>query len=99
MEMAGTDWVALGGIAQIAAAVGTLNLAVVTGRMVKRTHELGQKADRQIEAAQREAEATERLAIEARTDRRLLWRPQLELTAYRHDDNLDTFSFSVGNSG
>lgn len=100
MDMAGTDWVALGGIAQLAAAFGTLTLAVVTGRMVKRTHELGQKADRQIEAAQREAEATERLAIEEpRTDRQLLWRPQLDLAAYHHEDNADTFSFTVGNSG
>ena len=78
-------WGELDGVAQIAAAGGTLVLAAFTWWLGRRTHELAVKADDQVrvageqaEAARQEAKATEALAREQRTDRQLAWRPQLE---------------------
>lgn len=79
--MAGTNWVEIGGIAQLGAAVGTLVLAGVTAWLAKRTHEMAAEAKEQASAALREAEATERLAIEASTDRQLAWRPNVGIEA------------------
>ena len=71
-----TNWVEVG--AELAVAVGTLTLAGVTAFMVRRTGE-------GVRNTLREAIATENLAAEARTDRQLAWRPQLELLDYRHE--------------
>jgi hypothetical protein len=71
-----TDWIEVG--AELAVAVGTLALAGVTAWMVKGTRE-------GVRNTLREAIATENLAAEARTDRQLAWRPQLELMDYHHE--------------
>ena len=60
-----TDWVALGGFAQIAAAVATIALAAITWRLAMSTRDLSRD--------------TKDLATEAETDRRLAWRPQLSV--------------------
>lgn len=95
--MASANWVELGGIAQLVAAGGTLGLAAVTAWLAKRTHEMAKEAEGQVAAALREAKATETLAVEARTDRQLAWRPQLELTHYDHTQ--DNFQFDLRNTG
>ncbi len=59
------DWVALGGFAQIAAAVATVALAAITWRLATSTRDLSRD--------------TKDLATEAETDRRLAWRPQLSV--------------------
>ena len=99
--MTGTDWVKVGGLAQLAAAIGTLVLAGVTAWMAKRTHDVAKGSAAQVDAAQREARATERLAIEARTDRQLAWSPRLELVRYDHHVDVvdNVFYFTVRNLG
>jgi hypothetical protein len=82
---------------QAAVAIGTLSLAGVTAFMAKRTHEVASKTQGLVEASSREALATESLASEARTDRQLAWRPQLELVGYQHVG--ETFVFDVRNTG
>lgn len=70
------DWVALGGIAQFAAAAATIGLAGVTTYMAIKT--------RQVAAATKdESAATVSLAQEAQRDRELAWRPQLSLVAFK----------------
>jgi hypothetical protein len=101
MTMIGTNWTAVGGVAQLVAAVATMGLAVVTARMAMRTHEVAVEAKAQAGAAAREAKATENLAIEARTDRQLAWRPHLELVGYDHHTDVEdnSFYFTVRNLG
>jgi hypothetical protein len=60
-----TDWVALGGIAQIAAAVATFALAAITITLAMSMRDLSRE--------------TKDLATEAELDRRLAWRPQLSV--------------------
>jgi len=58
------DWVALGGIAQFAAAAATVGLAGVTAYMAVKTRQVAQ-------ATASESAATVSLAQEARNDREL----------------------------
>ncbi len=99
--MIADTWVALGGIAQLVAALATVVLAAVTAGMAQRTHEVATKtqalsestatvAERTQELAKStadvatatatEAVATESLAVEARADRRLAWRPHVGIS-------------------
>ena len=98
----GTDWLVSG--SQIAVAVGTLALAGVTWRMVgqtkkvaERTNELAETTKGVVTASLREAQATESLALEAKTDRQLVWLPQLELMLWHHSGN--DFIVQVRNTG
>ncbi|HUC38311.1 MAG TPA: hypothetical protein VMR97_14450 [Acidimicrobiales bacterium] len=90
-----TNWVDVG--AQLAVACGTLTLAGVTAWMARRTHEVAKKTSDLVESSLREAKATETLAAEARTDRQLAWRPQLELAFF--SQAIDKFQFQVRNTG
>ena len=91
-----SGWGEVDGIAQIAVAIGTITLAGFTYGLARRTHELAAMSKDQVDASLREAKATEGLALEARTDRHLAWRPQLELRDLRHTDQ---WSMRIGNSG
>jgi hypothetical protein len=80
-----TVWTAIGGIAALLVAGGTLTLAWYTHALAKQTHELASKTKDQVDASLREAKATEELAREARTDRLLAWQPQLEIRNFIRD--------------
>jgi hypothetical protein len=95
--MIGTNGLEVG--AQLAVAGGTLVLAAFTAWMAHRTHEVAEQAKDQVAAADREAKATENLAIEARTDRQLAWRPQVELSHLDRLTNNDSWNFRIRNSG
>lgn len=86
-----TNWLEIDGIASIAVAVGTLSLAAVTVK-------LANNARSQVDASFKEATATEALAQEAKTDRQLAWRPQLELLRHGQDEYGD-WHIEVANSG
>ena len=73
------SWNVVAAIAQAAAAIAMIALAVGTIRLASRTRELAQNAKVQADSSLREAQATESLAEEARTDRQLVWRPQLQI--------------------
>ena len=90
--MTGVDWVTFGGIAQLVAAAATVTLAGVTAWMAKRTHDVA-------EETKREARATQSLADEAPTDRELVWRPQLDLTACGVQMESGKFFAKVFNAG
>jgi hypothetical protein len=82
----------------------TEGVAEKTAGVAEKTHELAQQTKSLVEmtgdlveASLREASATESLAVEAKTDRQLAYRPQLELTLYRHVG--DDFTFQVRNTG
>jgi hypothetical protein len=57
-------------------------LAEQTKTLVQTTADLVEKTAGLVEASLREAKATEGLAQEAKTDRQLVWRPQLELVRF-----------------
>lgn len=88
------DWVALGGIAQFGAALGTVALALVTVRMANETREVA-------EATRIESAATVSLAEEARNDRELAWRPQMSLVGLDADSfgQKDRMRVQVKNAG
>jgi hypothetical protein len=92
-----TNWLEVGGVAQLVAAAATVGLAGVTAAMAIRTHEVAKETKGLVGVSLREAQATEALAIEARTDRQLAWLPQLELVRYTHPPN--SFGFEVRNTG
>jgi len=73
-----TDWVAVGGIAQLVAAAATITLAIFTAVMASRTREVA------IET-QSESSATRLLAEEAKRDRELAARAQLSLLEFACD--------------
>lgn len=85
MQQGGTDWVAVGGIAQLLAAGATVILAGVTAYMAKRTHE--------------EASATKLLVAETQRDRQLFWQPQIELVAFDHVPSSESYTLVARNSG
>ncbi len=95
--MVGTNWLEVGGIAELIAAVATLSLAGVTALMAKRTHEVAEKTEGLVEVSVRHAEATEQLAEAARTDRELAWRPQLGIISTERRG--DGFSCTIRNTG
>ena len=68
-----------------------------TGALAEQTAALVEKTAGLVGASLREAQATEALALEAKTDRQLAWRPQLELLSYFHVD--DVWDFEIRNSG
>ena len=80
-----TVWTVIDGIAALLVAGGTLTLAWYTHALAKQTHERASKTKDQVDASLREAKATEELALEARTDRLLTWRPQLEIRNFIRD--------------
>jgi hypothetical protein len=105
---AGTVWLALrtrevatktGDVAQQTGEVATKTgeLAEKTSALVATTADLVEKTAGLVEASLREAKATEDLALEAKADRQLAYRPQLELTFYHHSG--DDFIFKVRNAG
>jgi hypothetical protein len=91
-----TDWVAVGGVAQLIAAAATISLAVVTAIMAIKTRDVA------IET-RKESGATQALATEAKRDRELAWRPQLSLVEFNvagaTEQTLFTSSFKIRNSG
>ena len=92
-----TNWVAVGGVAQILAAIATVGLATITARMATRTREMASETKAQAHATKEEAKATRTLGDEAKFDRQLRWRPQLDLTVCWVDSN--EFRFRVFNAG
>lgn len=80
-----TNWVEVGGIAQLLAAAATIILAGVTAVMAIRTHQ--------------EASATRDLVKETQRDRQLLWQPQIEIVKYRHVASSNDYELVVRNSG
>lgn len=70
------SWVAVGGLAQIAAALATVYLALKTRKLAEDTKKLA-------EDTKEEAVASKALADEAKIDRELSWRPQLGLLTLR----------------
>jgi hypothetical protein len=79
MASVSQTWNVVAATAQAAAAVAMIVLAVGTILLASRTRELAQNAKDQVDSTLREAKATENLALEARTDRQLVWRPQLQI--------------------
>ena len=71
-------WTPIEAIAELLVAFGTLTLTWKTRSLARETHALAQTTSDQVDASVREAKATEELAASARTDRLLVWRPQLE---------------------
>jgi hypothetical protein len=92
-----TGWTPVEVVAELLVAFGTLALAWKTRSLAKETHALAEKGDGQVAALIREAKATEELAVAARTDRLLTWRPQLELRDFIRD-GADWY-MTVKNSG
>jgi hypothetical protein len=95
VTVAATNWLQVGGIAQLIAAgatfalaAGTCYMAFKTRAVAKETHEVAIKTHEAAEATRQEAHATEALAEEMRNDRRLSFLPMLEVTSYVRDVHL-----------
>ena len=87
--------------ADIAVAGGTLILAIFTWRAAAASRRAAEATDQAAGAAKVEAEATVRLAKQAREDRELAWRPHIaiEVPDHRQGPEQDAVTATITNVG
>ena len=82
-------WVAIGAIAMIGAALGTIGLGGATYWLARTTRDELFETKREITATEKQAEASTRMIAEVQLDRDLNWRPYLVVSKTGYNDARD----------